>query len=95
MTEQDLLRLESKQDLLRLESKVDNLTDAITQLVRVEERQITHASRLDMLEAELKASKEALVAVDRKVDSWVNRGVGMWAVVMVAWAIYSAVLKDK
>lgn len=85
----------TEQDFLRLESKVDRLTDAITQLVRVEERQITHASRLDTLEGDLKTTKEAIAAVDRKVDSWVNRGVGMWTVAMIAWAIYSAVLKDR
>lgn len=45
-------------DFRRLEGKVDRLTDAITTLVRVEERQATHGTRIGNLEERV-ASVEA------------------------------------
>lgn len=77
-------------DFSRLEAKVDRLTDAITQLVRVEERQMNHGARITDLEVRV-ASCETLVRVaDKKVDMWVNRGVGMWGLAVIAWSLYLA-----
>lgn len=74
----------------RLESKVDRLTEAITTLVRLEERQATHGQRLGAVEERITAVEATLQAVDRKLDSWVNRGIGIWAFACVAWTLYLA-----
>lgn len=74
----------------RLEGKVDKLTDAITQLVRVEERQITQGVRLASLEERATKGEANWQATDRKLDQWVNRGIGVWGVVVLVWTVYLA-----
>jgi hypothetical protein len=83
----------------RLESKVDLLTEAINKLVLIDERQIIQGQRLGALEqriAELEGTvktlertmENSISKVDRKVDMWINRGIGVWAVVGVLAAAY-------
>jgi hypothetical protein len=74
----------------RLEGKVDKLTEAITQLVRVEERQITQGGRIASLEDRATKTEANWQATDRKLDQWINRGVGVWGVVVAVWTIYLA-----
>lgn len=54
-------------DFRRLEGKVDRLTDAITTLVRVEERQATHGTRIGNLEereaAQARPLREMIIAL--------------------------------
>jgi hypothetical protein len=76
--------------LKRLDEKVDRLTEAITQLVRVEERQVSQGQRLVNLEARATTSEANWQATDRKLDSWINRGIGVWGVVVAVWTIYLA-----
>lgn len=64
----------------RLERKLDKLTDAVSKLILLEERQITQASRLTAVE--IKQS-----ATEKKVDQWINRGVGMWALCAVIFTL--------
>jgi hypothetical protein len=77
-------------DFLRLEKKVDKLTEAITDLVRVEERQLSQGERLGKLEARMSAVETAGLKTERKVDQWINRGIGVWAVATVIFAATKA-----
>lgn len=74
-------------DVRRLEGKVDKLTDAVMRLVVIEERQTTQGERIGACETKLVATEVTLQRVDRKVDQWVNRGIGVWAVAVVLFAI--------
>jgi uncharacterized protein YigA (DUF484 family) len=78
----------SPAQLERLENKVDKLTDAVTQLVRVEERQINHGVRIGEVEHKLALTHNNVVMVEKKVDQWINRGIGLWSVAIVLWTLY-------
>lgn len=82
------------EDFRRLEGKVDRLTDAITTLVRVEERQATHGQRIGQLEERVATVEAAGVLLDRKLEQWINRGIGLWSFAVVAWTLYLA-LREK
>ena len=79
--------------LERLEHKVDKLTDAVTQLVRVEERQINHGVRIGDVEHRLSVTQNNLTMVEKKVDQWINRGIGLWSVAIVVWTVYLGIGK--
>lgn len=68
-------------DLHRLECKVDTLTDAVTQLVLFEERQTVQAAAIITLTASLSDVKQ-------KLDMWINRGIGVWALAASLMAVY-------
>lgn len=90
-------------DLYRLETKVDALTGAVNRLVLFEERQAVQALaiaetartlavvedkltlRVDTLEDKLLA---LVSATDKKLDMWINRGVGVWALAGTLFAGY-------
>jgi hypothetical protein len=74
-------------DFKRLESKVDKLTDAVGKLILLEERQANQGARIGAVEAQLSVQDAMLQRVDRKVDQWVNRGVGIWAAVAVVFSL--------
>lgn len=75
-------------DFQRLEAKVDKLTDAVMRLVLIEERQTTQGERIGACEAKLAVNEAAIAKTDRKVDQWVNRGIGVW---LAAGLVYSLV----
>jgi len=75
-------------DFKRLENKVDKLTDAVGKLILFEERQATQGERIGTVEVKIGVHDAALQRVDRKVDQWVNRGIGVWAAAAI---VYSAV----
>lgn len=74
-------------DFRRLESKVDKLTDAVGKLILIEERQANQGVRIGAVEAQLSVQDAMLQRVDRKIDQWVNRGVGIWAAVAVVFSL--------
>jgi hypothetical protein len=74
-------------DFRRLESKVDKLTDAVGKLILIEERQANQGVRIGAVEAQLSVQDAMLQRIDRKVDQWVNRGVGVWAAVAVVFSL--------
>jgi hypothetical protein len=74
-------------DFRRLESKVDKLNDAVGKLILIEERQANQGVRIGAVEAQLSVQDAMLQRVDRKVDQWVNRGVGIWAAVAVVFSL--------
>lgn len=74
----------------RLEARLDRLTDAVTQLVRVEERQVNQGTALERVAGRMEVMEKILQATVIKVDTWVARGVTVWAVVVVAWTLYTS-----
>ena len=74
-------------DFRRLESKVDKLTDAVGKLILFEERQANQGARIGDVETKLGIQEVHLQRIDKKVDQWVNRGVGVWAAAAVVFAL--------
>jgi hypothetical protein len=74
-------------DFRRLESKVDKLTDAVGKLILFEERQATQGLRLGGVETKLGIQEVHLQRIDKKVDQWVNRGVGVWAAAAIVYSL--------
>jgi hypothetical protein len=74
-------------DFRRLESKVDKLTDAVGKLILFEERQATQGARIGAVEAQLGIHEAMLHRTDRKIDQWVNRGMGVWAAAAVVFSL--------
>jgi hypothetical protein len=70
-------------DLSRLEVKVDILTVAINKLVLVEERQSVQALSITSLTARI-------TILEQKLDMWINRGVGVWALAATLFTLYKA-----
>lgn len=81
------------EDLKRIETKVDKLTDAVTRLILVEERQTAQGVRIDDLEEKTEELDKSITRVDRKVERWVNMGMGAWAIVVVIFAFVQLVAK--
>ena len=75
------------EDFRRLESKVDKLTDAVMRLVLIEERQSTQGERLNNVESRLAGHDSAIQKTERRVDQWINRGIGAWALACVIFAM--------
>jgi hypothetical protein len=81
------------EDLKRIETKVDKLTDAVTRLILVEERQTAQGVRITTLEDKTEDLEYKYNKVDRKVERWVNMGMGAWAIVVVIFAFVQLVAK--
>lgn len=81
------------EDLKRIETKVDKLTDAVTRLILVEERQTAQGVRIGALEQKAVQLNHEVQTVDRKLDRWVNMGMGAWAVVLIVFAFVELVAK--
>jgi len=73
-------------DFRRLESKVDKLNDAVGKLILIEERQANQGVRIGAVEAQLNVHESMLHRTDRKIDQWVNRGMGVWAAVAIVFS---------
>lgn len=91
-------RMPSSEDFTRLERKVDKLSDSIDKLVLIEERQTNQSQKLhDMQNAfevfkvetikDNQAHDRKLLDLEKKQDTWINRGVGIWAAVLVIFAL--------
>lgn len=77
----------SLEDFRRIEAKVDKLTDAVGKLILFEERQATQGERIGQVETKIAVVESAVARVDTKVERWVNRGIGVWALAAVLFAI--------
>ena len=75
--------------IARLEVKVDRLTETVSKLVLIEERQIVQGQRMGALEQRAAKLEVAQAAYERKVDQWINRGIGVWALALAIWAVVS------
>lgn len=72
----------------RIEGKIDTLTTAVNRLALIDERQIEAGKRMGVLEDRVAKNEEKTNAVDMKVEKWINRGVGIWAIVGAMFALY-------
>jgi uncharacterized coiled-coil protein SlyX len=77
----------STEDFNRLENKVDKLTDAVQRLILIEERQSTQGERIGKCETTLAVHTSSISKLDKKVDQWVNRGLGVWAAAVTLFAL--------
>tara|TARA_R110002126_G_scaffold2017_1_gene11861 strand:- start:493 stop:768 length:276 start_codon:yes stop_codon:yes gene_type:complete len=77
----------SQEDFNRLENKLDKLTDAVLRLVLLEERQSAQGERIGAAEQRIAVNESTLSQVHSKVERWINRGIGAWAVAVVLFAI--------
>jgi len=77
----------AREDFHRLESKVDKLTDAVTRLILVEERQTTQGERIGKVEVTMAQHDVQITANRAEIDRWVQRGIGAWAVAAVLFAV--------
>jgi len=83
------------EDLKRIENKVDKLTDAVTRLILVEERQNAQGVRITQLEEKTEELDKHISKVDRKVERWVNMGMGAWALLATLFAVAEIVVKAQ
>lgn len=74
-------------DFRRLEGKVDKLADAIQRLILIEERQSSQGERIGKCEAQLAVHDTAILKTDKKVDQWVNRGIGVWLAATIVFTM--------
>ncbi len=70
-------------ELERLEKKVDILLEAAAKLVLLEERQTVQADTIKAIE--IKVDR-----VEKDLDKWVQRGIGVWAFAATAFTLYQA-----
>lgn len=73
-------------DFRRLESKVDKLADAVTKLVLVEERLSNQGERIGRVEQRIAVTESSHTKLDRKVEMWINRGIGVWGLAVTLFA---------
>ena len=71
----------------RLESKVDRLGEAIQKLILVEERQANQGARIGTLEQRIAVAETSHTKLDRKVEMWINRGIGVWGLAVTLFAL--------
>jgi uncharacterized coiled-coil protein SlyX len=74
-------------DFARLERKVDKLTDAVTRLILIEERQSSQGERIGKCESSIAVHETMIHKTDRKVEQWINRGIGVWAAAIVLFTL--------
>ena len=74
-------------DFKRLEGKVDKLADAVTKLVLVEERLSNQGERIGRVEQRVSATETVTQELDRKVEMWINRGIGVWGLAVTLFAL--------
>jgi hypothetical protein len=76
------------EDFRRLESKVDKLTDAVTRLILIEERQSSQGERIGKLEVNHASLATAHSKTERTLQMWINRGVGVWVTFAGLWVAF-------
>ena len=74
-------------NLTSIERRLDRLADAVEKLVLIEERQTAQGARIALMEARQSMQEIAQRATDAKVDMWINRGIGAWALAATLFAI--------
>lgn len=78
----------SKEDFSRLEAKVDDLNKAVSKLILFEERQANQGARIGDVEKSIAVLERLQNDTDRKVEKWINMGMGAWAVAAVLFTIF-------
>lgn len=76
----------------RMEKRFEVLTEAVTALVRVEERQVMLNKRIDDVEEEQRDHAKAIAATNLEVAKWVQRGFGLYAALAGVFTIAVALI---
>lgn len=74
-------------DFKRLEDKVDEIGKAILLLARIDERQIAASRELGIVWTRLETAEKTVAAEKARLDMWIQRGVGAWAVISALFAV--------
>ena len=85
----------SEYDLAKLEKKIDRITQALDNLIRLEERFALQGTRIGDLEKEVVANKANISAIEKKVEQWINRGIGVWAFASFIWILLQFLSRTK
>jgi len=80
-------------DLKRLEDKLDKLTDAVMRLVILEERQTHQTEQIAKLGETCARQQTQINYVERRVDKWINRGIGAWGLACVLYTVVEVIVK--
>lgn len=75
------------EDFKRLESKVDRLGEAVGKLILFEERQANQGERIGKAEQRVAVVETQITKLDNKVEKWVNRGIGVWALAITLFSL--------
>lgn len=81
----------TQQDFERLEAKIDQMAAALIKLIIVEERQSTQGIRIGEAEKTMMALQVQYSLLDKKLDQWINRGIGLWAFALFSWAVFKTI----
>lgn len=102
-----------KEDFDRLEDKVDQMANALGKLILIDERQMNQGQRIGSVEQAVASNYQSLRThidknfetqlmriglVDKKVDTWINRGIGVWAAIsslLFIWQLFGHSLLGK
>lgn len=78
-------------NLSSIERRLDRLADAVEKLVLIEERQSAQGVRIGAVEERVITVEAAQRATDKKVDMWINRGIGAWAITATLFAVLKTI----
>lgn len=84
-----------KEVLERLESKVEKLTDAVTKLVLIEERQLTQGQRIGALEDRMTTAEAQGAELRRNFDSWLNKAIGAISIISMLFMVLNSRFFEK
>jgi len=74
----------------RLEAKVDALISAVNRLAVIDERQVHAGIRMGHLEDRVSKAEQKHADLAALVNQWVNRTLGMWAILVVLFTLFRA-----
>lgn len=77
----------SSMDFSRLERKVDKLSENLSNLIRFEERQVHQEKRISDTETDIGRNQVRLDFLEKTIDKWINRGIGMWILAGLIWGL--------
>ena len=77
--------------LSSIEHRIDRLTLAVEKLVLIEERQTAQGARIALVESRISTLENSQRATDSKVDMWINRGIGAWAIAATLFAVLKTI----
>ncbi len=73
-----------------LEKTTLRLSDVAGELKLIADRQVYASGAIQELEHDLKEERRERLALEKKVDRWVNRGWGAWGVLVLAFTLVTA-----
>lgn len=73
-------------DIDRLIQEIRELRHDIKPAILMEERQAEQGKRLGILEGRMSVDEAVTIKLEKKVDQWINRGIGVW---IAAFALFT------